>query len=92
MPERTYQGIDVEKLARAVENGLAEIQALRDEIKKEAWTREDRDHMKMLLEQDRRTRWLWSTARAWAVWIAAVVAGATVGLDTLKTILKRLIS
>ena len=82
----------MEKLARAVEDGLEDIQRLRDEIKETTWTKEDRDHIKMLLEQDRRTRWLWSSARAWAVWIAAVVAGATVGVDTLKALLKRLVT
>ena len=48
--------------------------------------------LRLLLEQDRRTRWLWTTASTWALWVTAVVAGMTVGLDALKTMLKRLLT
>jgi hypothetical protein len=48
--------------------------------------------LRSLLEQDRRTRWLWSTARTWALWVTAVVAGLTVGVDALKTIVKKLMA
>jgi hypothetical protein len=43
-----------------------------------------------LLERDRRVTWLWSTARTWAVWIAAVVGGVTIGWDTLAKIVRSL--
>lgn len=48
--------------------------------------------LRELLEQDRRTRWVWATARTWALWVAAVGAGLTVGYDFLRTLIKRLAS
>ena len=48
--------------------------------------------VRKLLEQDARTQWLWSTARTWLLFVAAAVTGVTLGLDALKTVLKRLIS
>ena len=45
-----------------------------------------------LLQSDSRARWLWETARVWAVWISAVVFGFTIGIDTLKKALSALIS
>ena len=48
--------------------------------------------LREMLEQDRRTRWLWSTARTWALWVTAVVVGITVGFDALRTVVKRLIA
>ena len=71
---------------------LADLQKSVDRIEERMPSPEDAAALKALLEVDRRTRWLWATARAWAVWIAAVVAGYTVGIDALKAILKRLIS
>ena len=50
------------------------------------------DKVKKLLEQDARTQWLWSTARTWLLFIAAAVTGVTLGIDALKTVLKRLLS
>lgn len=49
-------------------------------------------NVRKLLEQDARTQWLWSTARTWLLFVAAAVTGVTLGLDALKTVLKRLIS
>ena len=43
-----------------------------------------------LLESDRRWKWIVSGLKTWALWITATVAGATVGLDALKTALKAL--
>ena len=48
--------------------------------------------LRVILEQDSRTRWLWATARTWALWIAAVGAAVTLGMDALKSLLKRLIA
>ena len=46
--------------------------------------------MALLEEGDQKARWLWGTVRTWALWVAAVVAGVTVGVDALKQIVKRL--
>lgn len=43
-----------------------------------------------LLEADRRWAWIATSLKTWALWIAALVAGATVGVETLKTIIKTL--
>jgi len=60
------------------------------ELEARSFSESEMDTLREMLEQDRRTRWLWSTARAWALWITAVVAGLTVGLDALKAAIKRL--
>lgn len=48
--------------------------------------------VRLLLEQDARTQWLWSTARTWLLFVAAAVTGVTLGIDALKTVLKRLLT
>lgn len=48
--------------------------------------------MREMIERDKRVQWLWSSARTFAIWIAAVVAGVTVGYDALRTMLKRLVA
>jgi hypothetical protein len=63
-----------------------------DRMEKGQLSADDIAALRVLLEQDRRTRWLWTTARTWALWVTAVVAGLTIGLDALKTVLKRLIT
>jgi hypothetical protein len=63
-----------------------------DRMEKGQLSADDLAAVRVLLEQDRRTRWLWTTARTWALWVTAVVAGLTIGLDALKTVLKRLIT
>jgi hypothetical protein len=57
---------------------------------KPALTDEQIEELLELLEHDKRVRWLWSTARTLAVWIAAVFGGVTVGWDTLAKIVKTL--
>jgi hypothetical protein len=48
--------------------------------------------LRKLLEQDARTRWLWSSIRTWVLAITSVIALFTIGFDGLKTILRRLIA
>lgn len=43
-----------------------------------------------LLESRKRWEWLRSGLKAGAIWIAAIVAGATVGLEALKAAVKAL--
>jgi hypothetical protein len=71
---------------------IARLSERVDELTAAQLTADDLASLRIIIEQDRRTRWLWSTARAWALWISAVVAGATIGLDALKTAIKRLIA
>lgn len=71
---------------------MADLQSSVDRLQERTLDEKDVTAIRDLLEADRRTRWLWSSARAWAVWIAAVVAGYTVGLEALKSILKRLVA
>lgn len=55
-------------------------------------TTEDVAAIRVIIEQDRRVRWLWASARTGALWISAVVVGVTVGLDGVKAILRRLLA
>lgn len=86
------RGLSSDEIDGQMWAALADLQKSIDRIADRTLSEEDMKAIRELLEADRRTRWLWSTARAWAVWIAAVVAGYTVGLDALKSILKRLVA
>ena len=55
-------------------------------------TEDEMRAIREIIEGDRRARWLWETARTWALWVTAVIAGFTVGVDALKALLKRLTS
>lgn len=50
----------------------------------------ERRRLRELLEQDQRWEWLRSTLRAWALAIAAVVTGVTLGLDALRALARKL--
>ena len=43
-----------------------------------------------LLESNRRWKWVVSSLKTWALWITAIAAGATVGIEALKTAIKAL--
>lgn len=43
-----------------------------------------------LLESSKRWKWVASGLKAWALWITALVAASTVGLEVLKTAVKAL--
>jgi len=53
-------------------------------------TDEETRRIRTLLEQEARWSWLRSTLRTWALAVAAVVTGVTVGLDALRSIIRRL--
>ena len=55
-------------------------------------TTEELKEMRKLMEQDARTRWLWSSIRTWVLAISSIIALATVGLDGVKPILRRLVA
>lgn len=55
-------------------------------------TAEELKELRKLMEQDARTRWLWSSIRTWVLAISSIIALMTVGLDGLKTILRRLVA
>lgn len=46
--------------------------------------------LREILESNRRWKWVVSGLKTWAIWISALVAGSTVGLELLKTIVKTL--
>ena len=90
-----HHAVTLESLARdhhETGEDIASISERVDKIAATQLTAEDVQALRVIIEQDKRTRWLWSTARAWALWVSAVVAGATIGMDALKTALKRLIA
>lgn len=45
-----------------------------------------------LMEQDNRIKWFWSTARTWLLMISATVAFLTVGLDGIRSVLRKFIA
>lgn len=63
-----------------------------DEVQGRMLTADEAAAVRSMIERDKRVQWLWSSARTMAIWIAAVVAGATVGYDALRTMLKRIVS
>lgn len=54
------------------------------------FTDSERAQLRELLEAESRWAWVRSTLRTWGLAIATVVTGATLGLEALKTILRRL--
>lgn len=46
--------------------------------------------LRQMLKQDDRVLWFWSTVKTWAVWVAAVIAGVTIGWDALGRIVQLL--
>lgn len=48
--------------------------------------------MREMLEKRERIKWLWSSVKAWSVFITSVIAAWAVGIDTLKSILTALLS
>lgn len=57
---------------------------------RERLTVEEVIRVRELLRQDDRVVWLWATARTWAIWITAVIAGASVSYETLIKVVKNL--
>lgn len=51
-------------------------------------TDDEIEAFRSMLESDRRVRWAWSTLRAWAIGVGAVVAGLTIGFDALAKMVK----
>lgn len=51
----------------------------------------ERARLRELLRAEDRWTWLRSTIRAWALAIAAVVTGATIGIDALRGLLRKLL-
>ena len=83
---------DPDRLSRVVEDALGDIELRLRAIEGRLPSEDEAKALRLILERDARVQWLWATARTWAVWIAAVAAGATIGIDTLKTVLKRLLA
>jgi hypothetical protein len=78
--------VDVEAREREIDRRV------QDYLTSHLLTDEELRAIRTLLEQDARTRWLWSTARTWLLFIAAAVTGLTLGLDALKAIARKLIA
>jgi len=49
------------------------------------------DDLRRVAESESRWSWLRSTIRSWALAIAAVVTGATVGIEALRVLLNKLL-
>jgi len=76
------------------ESGRAFAQRLLAEHEKQAHAQQlnaaELVAVRELLEADRRWKWVAAGVKTWALWIAAVVAGSTVGLEAIKTAVKAL--
>lgn len=62
-----------------------------DEDATRPFSKKEIAEIRAMVTRDTRVQWLWSSLRIGAVWVAAVVAGVTIGFDALKLLLKRLI-
>lgn len=63
-----------------------------DEIKhEEPLTDKELIEIRQIIESDRHAKWLWSSVRTVSVWIAAVIAGVTLLMDSLSSGIKHLI-
>ena len=58
-------------------------------LEKRLPTEEEIVELRKLMEQDKRIKWFWSTARTCLIMLSAMVYFFTVGFDGLRTILKR---
>jgi hypothetical protein len=47
-------------------------------------TEDELTYLRDLIEKDKRVKWLWTTARTWALWITGVGAALVVGKDGLR--------
>mgnify|MGYP005995368963 CR=1 FL=1 len=54
-------------------------------------TEQELSEIREIILADRRAKWLGATIRTWAIWIAAVVGGATVFWDAAERVLKTLV-
>jgi hypothetical protein len=63
-----------------------------ERLEKSLPTAKELEGIRKIVERDTRVEWIWSTARTWTLWIAAVVTGFTIGVDALKAVLKRLVA
>lgn len=64
---------------------------LPSELSARLLTAEEVLKVRELIQQDARTRWFWSSLRTWVLAISATIALFTVGLDGLKSILRKLV-
>jgi len=55
------------------------------------FTDAERARVRQLLLAEERWSWLRSTIRAWALAIGAVVTGATLGIEALRNLLRKLL-
>lgn len=51
---------------------------------------EEIKQLRQILEAERNMKWLWSTMRNLAVWVAAILTGITVGYQALIDVVKHL--
>lgn len=63
-----------------------------ESIEKRLPTEIELQAFRRLMEQDNRIKWFWSTARTWLLMISATVAFLTVGLDGIKSVLRKFIA
>ena len=55
-------------------------------------TDQELSEIREIILADRRAKWLGATIRTWAIWIAAVIGGATVFWDAAERVLKAIMS
>lgn len=58
----------------------------------EPLTDEELTYIRSVIEQDKRVRWFWSTARTWALALTAIAAALTVGVDMFVKAVKAALS
>lgn len=91
VPESIRTPAEPDVLEQAVEERTQRRVAMAlDEMRDRLLTQAEAAELRALLERERRMRWLATSLRTLLVYIAAVVAGATVGWEALRAAVRRL--
>ncbi len=56
----------------------------------DALTEGEIQELRKIIEEERRMKWLWASARNLAVWIVAIITGITVGYQALVDVVRGL--
>ena len=73
-------------------NKEIELKHLSQEVVDRLPTQNELVELRKLMEQDFRTRWFWASLRTWMLAISSAIALFTVGLDGLRTLLRKLVA
>lgn len=74
-----------------LENTIRALKERLEKVEKSSLSPEKLKEIDALIEYKNHTNWFWSSLRTWILAISSAIALLTIGLDGVKTILKRFI-